>query len=376
MNCCSFAARSKFLDVFGRGRGDVLSRGPTGSEKGRSMKRVIRKVDFRLLVLVSCLAALSLGIVGAQTTAQNVVLYASEATVRVGNWQVVSDSTGAGGARITNPDAGAAKITTALASPANYFEMSFDAQAGTAYRLWIRGKAQGDSPYNDSAFIQFSGSVNLLGTPTYRIGTTSALEYNLEDCSGCRISSWGWQDDGWGIGILGPVVFFQTTGTQTLRVQVREDGLSIDQIVLSPITYLSLSPGLLMNDTTILPKVAGPPPPPPPPPPPSGAPTVVIWALDVPAGSITGDWYKDYDGAAAGQTVVRNPDRGAATINAPVASPKNYFDVSFNAVAGIPYHLWQRGQQSGGNLSDRNNEWRYLPSRRCLGQSPERVGLD
>jgi hypothetical protein len=37
-------------------------------------------------------------------------------------------------------------------------------------------------------------------------------------------------------------------------VQVREDGLSIDQIVLSPASYLNASPGTLMNDLTILPK--------------------------------------------------------------------------------------------------------------------------
>ena len=37
-----------------------------------------------------------------------------------------------------------------------------------------------------------------------------------------------------------------------MRIQVREDGLSIDQIVLSPTTYVTRSPGALKNDTTIL----------------------------------------------------------------------------------------------------------------------------
>jgi acid phosphatase len=86
---------------------------------------------------------------------------------------------------------------------------------------------------------------------------------NLEECSGCGIQGWGWQDNGWGVGVLGPQIFFQTTGQQTLRVQVREDGLSIDQIVLSPTTYLNSSPGASKNDTTILPKSDPPPPPPP-----------------------------------------------------------------------------------------------------------------
>jgi hypothetical protein len=39
--------------------------------------------------------------------------------------------------------------------------------------------------------------------------------------------------------VLGPEIFFQTTGSQRLRIQSREDGLSIDQIVLSPAQYLS-----------------------------------------------------------------------------------------------------------------------------------------
>jgi hypothetical protein len=35
-------------------------------------------------------------------------------------------------------------------------------------------------------------------------------------------------------------------------VQVREDGLSIDQIVLGADKYLSVAPGALKNDATIL----------------------------------------------------------------------------------------------------------------------------
>jgi hypothetical protein len=190
-----------------------------------------------------------------------VVLYAKDAAVRVGNWQVVSDSTAAGGARLRNPDAGAAKLTDALSNPGSYFELTFTAQAGVPYRLWLRGKADSDSPYNDSVFFQFSGSVDASANAVFRIGTTSSTVINLEDCSGCGLSGWGWQDNGWGIGVLGPLIYFQNSGAQTLRVQPREDGLSIDQIVLSSQTYLNTSPGALRNDTTILPPNGGSPPP-------------------------------------------------------------------------------------------------------------------
>ena len=43
-------------------------------------------------------------------------------------------------------------------------------------------------------------------------------------------------------------------GPQTIRVQVREDGLSIDQIVLSADRYLAVAPGAARNDTTIVPR--------------------------------------------------------------------------------------------------------------------------
>jgi hypothetical protein len=110
-----------------------------------------------------------------------VVLYASEAT-RVGNYEVVSDATAAGGARLHNPDAGAAKLSNALASPGTYVEMQFPAQAGVGYRLWIRGKADGDDPFNDSIFVQFDNSVDDQGTAKSRIGTTSSEVINQEDC--------------------------------------------------------------------------------------------------------------------------------------------------------------------------------------------------
>jgi hypothetical protein len=50
------------------------------------------------------------------------------------------------------------------------------------------------------------------------------------------------------------VIYFANSGTQTIRIQQREDGLSIDQIVLSPSTWLNASPGALKNDTVIVPK--------------------------------------------------------------------------------------------------------------------------
>ena len=65
---------------------------------------------------------------------------------------------------------------------------------------------------------------------------------------------WGWQDNGWGVGVAGPPIYFARSGPQVIRVSTREDGFSIDQIVLSSGRYAVTSPGALKNDTTILPR--------------------------------------------------------------------------------------------------------------------------
>ena len=186
--------------------------------------------------------------------AAEIVLYAGEATVKFGLWVVETDAAAAGGKKIRHPNSGAPKLAAALAAPVNYFEMTFTAEAGRPYHLWIRGKADSNAYANDSAFVQFSGSTNATGTAVFRIGTAAATDFNLEACSGCGLSNWGWEDNGWGTGVKGPDIYFATTGTQKIRIQTREDGLAIDQIVLSPVKYLTASPGATKNDTVILPR--------------------------------------------------------------------------------------------------------------------------
>ena len=139
--------------------------------EGRTSKLIPRPLRFASILFF---AFIFLGFVQS-ISAQTVVLYASQAPVKVGNWTAVGDSTAAGSFRLANPDLGAAKVSTAASAPSSYVELSFFANAGQPYHLWIRGKAQDNSPYNDSVFVQFSGSVTSSGSATYRIGTTSAL---------------------------------------------------------------------------------------------------------------------------------------------------------------------------------------------------------
>ena len=211
----------------------------------------------RAVLLGAALGVVAAVPAAAQTNANgDIILHARRAAVVSGAWSLVTDTSAAGGQRLANADAGLPKIATALASPSDYFELTFTPEAGRAYRLWIRSKAQNNSWTNDSVYVQFSSSRDEWGSAVYRIGTTSATYHSLEEGSGAGLSGWGWQDNGYGYGVLGAPVYF-SGGTETIRIQAREDGISIDQIVLSPVTYATSAPGAGKNDTTILPEPSG-----------------------------------------------------------------------------------------------------------------------
>jgi phosphatidylserine/phosphatidylglycerophosphate/cardiolipin synthase-like enzyme len=173
----------------------------------------------------------------------------------VKGWNVVTDDSAADRMALRNDDAGAAKIVPAQASPANYVELTFNAQAGVAYHLWIRMKAMNDYYGNDSIHVQFSDSVNGAGSAIYRIGSAgpdNSAQVVLQESDGGVVSGWGWADQGWNG--LGAAVYFASTGPHTLRIQQREDGAIFDQIVLSPDLYFTTSPGSQNRDTTIVPR--------------------------------------------------------------------------------------------------------------------------
>jgi putative Ig domain-containing protein len=180
----------------------------------------------------------------------DVVLYGTDAAALFGTWSLVADPTAAGGSRLSNPDHAAPKVNAPLASPANYVELSFQAQAGVAYHFWMRGKADKNSWANDSVYVQFSQAANAAGAPLYRIGTTSATTVSIERTVNAGLSGWGWTDNA--MGDLAAPIYFAVSGPQTIRIQVREDGLSIDQIVLSADKYFTVAPGSAKNDATIV----------------------------------------------------------------------------------------------------------------------------
>ena len=293
-----------------------------------------------------------------------------------GNWSTLTDASASGGSALSNQNLGASKISPALASPANYFEQTFTVFHGTAYHLWVRLRAGSNSLANDSVHVQFSGSVDSLGSPHWRIGSTSSAEIVLQaGTNDTSVSGWGWSDDGWDA--PGKPIYFAADGPQTVRVQQREDGAIVDEIVLSPDTYLNTAPGGRDNDATVLPANDGsgsPPPPPPPPPPPS--PDVVLWTANVPAQAINGNWLQLSDATAAGGAALENPDGAQPKIAPALASPTNFFEMTFNATAGVPYHLWVRMRAQNNSLSNDSIHLQFDDSVDSGGTPSDAVGYD
>ena len=284
-----------------------------------------------------------------------------------GDWRRISDSSAAGGFALHNPDLGRSRVAPALASPTNYFEIAFTAKGATAYHLWIRMRAQNNSTANDSVHVQFSDSVTASGSSTARIGTTSSLETLLQDGSpgAAAPQGWGWTDNGWGS--PGTPVYFAADGTHVVRIQQREDGVTIDQIVLSAVRYSSTPPGSRRNDTRILSATGGG----------STAPstsTIVIRPATAAAGRMFGSWQVVADYTAAGGQAVRNPNAGAASISPALSNPATYFETSFTATAGRAYHVWLRMRADGNSASNDSVHLQFSGSVTGSGSPTARIG--
>ena len=157
----------------------------------------------------------------------------------LGDWLIVDDASAALDRAAHNENLGGPKVTVPKAQPGSFASVEFVADPARTYKLWLRLKADGNYWGNDSVWVQFSGSTDPAGKPAYRIGTTSGLAVNLEECSGCGVAGWGWEDDGWGAANRNGVLLrFPAGGWQQILIQTREDGVSVDQIVLSSATYL------------------------------------------------------------------------------------------------------------------------------------------
>ena len=318
---------------------------------------------------VACLTIALTAVMGGSAYAQSdIVLHTSTVSpIDVhGDWVRTLSSGAASGAYLRNPDRGAANVQAALASPQNYFEMRFTARTATAYHLWIRMRADGDSLSNDSIHVQFSDSVNSLNQAVMRIGTTGSAGVVLRDgSSGAPPSAWGWADNGWGS--LGVPIYFAADGTHVIRIQPGDDGAAVDQIVLSPATFATRAPGALGGDATILPAAGGVARP-------VSTGTVVIRPPTAAAGRMYGSWQIVADSLAAGGQAVRNPDVGASKITPALSNPVSYFEATFNASAGRAYHLWLRVRADNNVLTNDSFHVQFNDSLTSSGAPIARIG--
>src|SRR6202049_3187450 len=191
---------------------------------------------------------------GAVTTATNdIVLYASDvpASATHGAWTLASDPTSPNGTRLSTPATGQSNMAAPLASPIDYVDVTLTANAGTPYTFWTRLEAFNNSKASDSVWVQFSDAL-VNGSSSYPLNTTSALLVKLAtDSTASSDINWGWVNSAYWL-TQPATVTFATTGSHTVRVQVRGAGVRFDQIVLSPSTFLTAAPGLRTSDSTIV----------------------------------------------------------------------------------------------------------------------------
>jgi glucose/arabinose dehydrogenase len=188
--------------------------------------------------------------------AADIVIYASDlpAAALHGSWAPAGDSGSPNGVKLATPDAGTANLNVPLAAPIDYVDVTFNANSGTPYTLWLRLKALNNIKFNDAVWVQFSDARTLNGAPIYAMNSSSGLLVNLAtDSTASSLNSWGWQNGAYWLN-QATTLTFASSGSHTLRIQVREDGVQLDQIVLSPNTFRNSPPGPVGGDTTIVPK--------------------------------------------------------------------------------------------------------------------------
>src|SRR5262249_41187698 len=145
-------------------------------------------------------------------------------------------------------------------------------------------------------------------------------------------------------GTIGASIYFARTGAQRVRVQLREDGIALDQIVLSAVRYRSAAPGLTKDDATILPATGAPTP--------AGSTDELVLYADG-AVHVAGNWTSTADSTAAAGILLQSADLGQPKITVPrTAPPMDAFELTFQADAGKPYTLWVRGRAIDDSYSN------------------------
>ena len=199
------------------------------------------------------------------TSSGNIVIYASDisASSLHGAWAQMSDASSPNGTKLATADTGFAATSAPLAAPADYVDVAFTASAGVPYTLWLRVQALNNNKFNDSLWVQFSDA-QLNGSAIYPMNSTEGLDVNLAtDAAAGSLQGWGWVNGAYWLSQPATITF-ANSGAHTMRIQLREDGVELDQLLLSPTKYFNAgascpvscggAPGPVSNDHTVVPK--------------------------------------------------------------------------------------------------------------------------
>jgi regulation of enolase protein 1 (concanavalin A-like superfamily) len=69
-----------------------------------------------------------------------------------------------------------------------------------------------------------------------------------------------------------------------------------------------------------------------------------------------------------------NPDKGKSKITPALAAPVNYFEATFTAMAGVPYHLWIRMRAQANSLSNDSVSAQFSDAVDAFGSPHYRIG--
>lgn len=175
----------------------------------------------------------------AQSTASDVVVYASELPrSALSEFRFWDDPASPGGKSVGYPNNGDILDPPPENDPHVTFRVKVE--RGVPYRCWVHmkvGAPKGKAKAN-KVFVQFSDAVDKAGKEVLRPGTGSYLT-----AKGPEREGWTWVScDAVPPAASENLVSFRTGGEVTVRIQGGEEGVSFDQVVLSPARFLDKPP--------------------------------------------------------------------------------------------------------------------------------------
>lgn len=161
--------------------------------------------------------------------------------------------------------------------------------------------------------------------PRYFMSVVDALEVNLAERAEHNLDEWAWQDNAyWSPD--SPAIYFEHEGEHTVRVLRREDGVAIDQILLTPYSSIANYPPGLTSDKCYIPQ----------------ANDILIPVSHIDKQSIHGSWVPGTDEHACNNTFIEDWPDLYQKVEVPEISNENYFEATFQAKSNTLYHVWLR----------------------------------